>query len=144
MRAWIIIALLTSCAAHAAPGEKDAVALAEKGAQFVRAHGKAEMVARINSKDPEFNQGALYLAMRDLQGITVAHPTTALIGKNLLDVPDADGKLFRQEMVALAKGVGHGWVDYKFRNPETGKVEAKRTYVLRVGDVALEAGIYKH
>jgi signal transduction histidine kinase len=144
MRAWIIIALLTSCLAHAAPSEKDAVALAEKGAQFVRAHGKAEMIARINSKDAEFNQGALYLAMRDLQGITVAHPTTALIGKNLLDVPDADGKLFRQEMVALAKGVGHGWVDYKFRNPETGKVEAKRTYVLRVGDVALEAGIYKH
>jgi signal transduction histidine kinase len=144
MRAWIIIALLTSCVAHAAPSEKDAVALAEKGAQFVRAHGKAEMIARINSKDPEFNQGALYLAMRDLQGITVAHPTTALIGKNLLDVPDADGKLFRQEMVALAKGAGHGWVDYKFRNPETGKVEAKRTYVLRVGEVALEAGIYKH
>lgn len=144
MRALIIIALLTSCVAHAAPSEKDAVALAEKGAQFVRAHGKAEMIARINSKDAEFNQGALYLAMRDLQGITVAHPTTALIGKNLLDVPDADGKLFRQEMVALAKGAGHGWVDYKFRNPETGKVEAKRTYVLRVGDVALEAGIYKH
>jgi signal transduction histidine kinase len=144
MRAWIIIALLTSCVAHAAPSEKDAVALAEKGAQFVRAHGKPEMIARINSKDPEFNQGALYMAMRDLHGITVAHPTTALIGKYLLDVPDADGKLFRQEMVALAKGAGHGWVDYKFRNPETGKVEAKRTYVLRVGDVALEAGIYKH
>jgi hypothetical protein len=53
---------------------KDAVALAEKGAQFLRAHGRAEMVARINSKDPEFNQGALYLAMRDLNGITVAHP----------------------------------------------------------------------
>jgi signal transduction histidine kinase len=138
------MALMACCAVQAAPNEKDAVALAEKGAQFVRAHGKAEMAARINSKDAEFNQGALYLAMRDLNGITVAHPTTALIGKNLLDVPDADGKLFRQEMLALAKGPGRGWVDYKFRNPETGKVEAKRTYVLRVGDVALEAGIYKH
>jgi hypothetical protein len=49
-----------------------------------------------------------------------------------------------QDAVALARGKGHGWVDYKFRNPETGKVEAKSTYVLRVGDVALEAGIYKH
>lgn len=144
MRALIGIALLLCCwSAQAAPAEKDAVALAEKGAQFVRAHGKAEMIARINSKDPEFNQGSLYLAMRDLQGITVAHPTTALIGKNLLDVPDADGKPFRQEMLALAKGLGKGWVDYKFRNPASGKVEAKRTYVLRVGDVALEAGIYK-
>jgi signal transduction histidine kinase len=144
MRAMIGMAVMVCCAVQAAPNEKDAVALAEKGAQFMRTHGRAEMVARINSKDPEFNQGALYLAMRDMSGITVAHPTTALIGKNLLDVPDADGKLFRQEMVALARGPGHGWVDYKFRNPETGKVEAKRTYVLRVGDVALEAGIYKH
>ncbi|MYM27870.1 cache type 2 domain-containing protein [Duganella sp. CY15W] len=143
MRAWIV-SVMVCCAAQAAPGEKDAMALAEKGAQFVRAHGKAEMIARINSRDPEFNQGALYLAMRDLNGITVAHPTTALIGKNLLEVPDADGKLFRQEMLALARGPGRGWVDYKFRNPESGKVEAKRTYVLRVEDIALEAGIYKH
>lgn len=126
------------------PTEKDAIALAERGAAFVKASGKDEMIKRINAKDPEFNQGALYLAMRDLNGITIAHPTTALIGKNLLDVPDADGKPFRHEMVALAKGKGKGWVDYKFKNPATGKVEAKTTYVLRVGDIALEAGIYKH
>jgi signal transduction histidine kinase len=147
MRALFAIILLLSgpyTAAAAAPNEKDAVALAEKGARFVRTHGKAAMIARINSRDAEFNQGALYLAMRDLEGITVAHPTTALIGKNLLDVPDADGKPFRREMVAVARGQGHGWVGYKFRNPESGKVEAKTTYVLRVGDVALEAGIYKH
>jgi signal transduction histidine kinase len=147
MRALFAIILLLSGTCHAAaaaPNERDAVALAEKGAQFVRTHGKAAMIARINSKDPEFNQGALYLAMRDLNGITVAHPTTALIGKNLLDVTDADGKPFRQEMMAVARGPGRGWVDYKFRNPESGKVEAKTTYVLRVGDVALEAGIYRH
>jgi hypothetical protein len=147
MRALFAIVLLLSgpyTGAAAAPNEKDAVALAEKGARFVRTHGKAAMIARINSRDPEFNQGALYLAMRDLKGITVAHPTTALIGKNLLDVPDADGKPFRREMVAVARGRGHGWVGYKFRNPESGKVEAKTTYVLRVGDVALEAGVYKH
>lgn len=134
-----------SGALHAAdPSEKDAVALAERGAAFVKAKGKDEMIKKINTKDPEFNQGALYLAMRDLNGITVAHPTMALIGKNLLDVPDADGKPFRHEMVATAKGKGRGWVDYKFKNPSTGKVEAKSTYVLRVGDIALEAGIYKH
>jgi cytochrome c len=144
MKYLLSIALAACCLpALAQPGEKDAMALAERGAQFIKAHGKDEMIRKINSKDPEFNQGALYLAMRDMAGITIAHPTTALIGKNLLDVPDADGKPFRQEMLALAKGKGKGWVDYKFRNPETGKVEAKSTYVLRVGDVALEAGIYK-
>lgn len=129
-------------ASPSGPTPRDAVALAERGAQFVRANGKDEMVRRINARAPEFNQGELYLAMRDLKGITLAHPTGALIGKNLLAVPDADGKLFRLEMVAIANGVGKGWVDYKFRNPASGKVEAKSTYVLRVGDVALEAGIY--
>ena len=130
-------------AATPTAGPKDAIALAERGAAFVRLNGKDEMIRRINSKSPEFNQGELYLAMRDLNGITVAHQTNALIGKNLLDVPDADGKLFRHEMVAIANGSGKGWVDYKFRNPASGKVEPKTTYVLRVGDVALEAGIYK-
>ncbi len=125
------------------PTQKAAVAMAERGAQFVRQNGKEEMIRRINSKSPEFNNGALYLAMRDLRGITIAHPTVALIGKNLLEVPDADGKLFRHEMVALANGRGKGWVDYKFKNPASGKVEAKTTYVLRVGDIALEAGVYK-
>jgi signal transduction histidine kinase len=128
---------------RAEPVEKDAVALVEKGAQFMRLHGRDEMIKRINTKDPEFYSGALYLAMRDMQGITLAHPTTALIGKNLVDVPDADGKLFRREMMAVARGAGKGWVDYKFTNPASGKVEPKTTYVLRVGDVALEAGIYK-
>ncbi|HEX7984615.1 MAG TPA: cache domain-containing protein [Duganella sp.] len=138
-----IVTLLSCLSANAQPCEKDAVALAEKGAQFIKTYGKEEMIARINRKDPMFYHGSLYLAMRDLHGITIAHPTTALIGKDFLDVPDADGKAFRHEMVAVARGRGKGWVDYKFRNPETGKVAPKSTYVLRVGDVALEAGIYK-
>nr|WP_315398470.1 cache domain-containing protein [uncultured Duganella sp.] len=139
-----LIACLSALPAHAQPCEKDAVALAERGAQFIKTYGKAEMIARINRKDPQFYQGALYLAMRDLRGITIAHPTNALIGKDFLDVPDADGKAFRHEMVAVARGAGKGWVDYKFRNPATGKVAPKSTYVLRVGDVALEAGVYKY
>ncbi|MCG2584061.1 cache domain-containing protein [Massilia sp. TS11] len=125
------------------PSAKDAIAMAERGAQFVKQHGKDAMIEKIKARDPEFNQGALYLAMRDLQGITVAHPTAAFVGKNLLEVPDADGKLFRKEMLAVAREKGKGWVDYKYKNPDSGKVEAKSTYVLRVGDVALEAGIYK-
>jgi signal transduction histidine kinase len=145
MRAIFGIATVLTCLyASAEPSEKDAVALAERGAQFIKTYGKAEMIARINRKDPLFYQGALYLAMRDLRGITIAHPTNALIGKDFLDVPDADGKAFRHQMVAVANGPGKGWVDYKFRNPETGKVAPKSTYVLRVDDVALEAGIYKH
>jgi hypothetical protein len=51
--------------------------------------------------------------------------------------------MFRKEILDLAKSKGKGWVDYKFKNPESGKVEAKTTYIQLVGDVTLEAGIYK-
>lgn len=132
------------CALAAEPTEKDAVAMVEKGAAFMKANSKDEMIKRINAKDADYVQGALYLTMRDSKGVILANPVNAaMIGKDLVDVPDADGKLFRREILDLAKSKGKGWVDYKFKNPASGKVEAKTTYVLRVGDIALEAGIYK-
>lgn len=126
------------------PAEKDAIAMVEKGAAFMKTANKEEMIKRINAKDPDFVQGPLYLTMRDSKGIILANPVNpAMIGKDLVDVPDADGKPFRREILELAKKKGKGWVDYKFKNPASGKVEAKTTYIQLVGDVTLEAGIYK-
>jgi cytochrome c len=126
------------------PSEKDAVAMVEKGAAFMKGSGKDEMIKRINAKDAEYVQGPLYLTIRDAKGVILANPVNpAMIGKDLVDVPDADGKLFRREILELAKKKGKGWVDYKFKNPASGKVEAKTTYIYLVGDVTLEAGIYK-
>jgi cytochrome c len=126
------------------PGEKDAIAMVEKGAAFMKTAGKDSMIKRINAKDPDFVQGALYLTMRDNKGVILANPVNpAMIGKDLLDVGDADGKLFRREILEVAKKKGKGWVDYKFKNPASGLVEAKTTYIQLVGDVTLEAGIYK-
>lgn len=128
----------------AEPGEKEAIAMVERGAAFMKTAGKDDMIKRINEKDPEFLQGSLYLTMRDGKGVILANPVNpAMIGKDLVDVPDADGKPFRREILDLAKKKGKGWVDYKFKNPASGKVEAKTTYIQLVGDVTLEAGIYK-
>jgi hypothetical protein len=41
------------------------------------------------------------------------------------------------------KAKGKGWVDYMYRNPTSGRIEPKATYILRVEDVVLEAGIYR-
>lgn len=131
-------------AAASEPSEKDAIAMVEKGAVFMKTAGKDSMIKRINAKDPDFVQGSLYLTMRDSKGVILANPVNAaMIGKDLLDVGDADGKLFRREILELAKKKGKGWVDYKFKNPTSGMVEAKTTYIQAVGDVTLEAGIYK-
>jgi cytochrome c len=127
------------------PTEKDAVAMAERGAAYMKAHGRDEMMKRISARDPDFVQGALYVDMRDLHtGIVLAHPINpSIVGKDLLDVPDASGKRYRRDIIELAQKQGKGWVDYQYRNPTSGKIEPKTTYILRVGDVVLEAGIYK-
>lgn len=131
--------------ASAEPTEKDAIAMVERSAAVMKSQGKDELIKKINAKDAEFVKGALYVYMRDLKtGVLLAHPINpSIIGKDLVDVPDTNGKPYRREILALANKAGKGWVDYTYKNPTTGKVEPKTTYIMRVDDVVLEAGIYK-
>jgi cytochrome c len=139
--------LCLSCAGALAsePTEKDAIAMAERGAAMVKAKGKEEVMKRISAKDPEFVQGSLYIDMRDVKtGIVLAHPyNPSIVGKDLTDVPDANGKKYRREIIELAAAKGKGWVDYQYKNPTSGKIEPKTTYILLVNGVVLEAGLYK-
>jgi cytochrome c len=127
------------------PTEKDAIAMAERGVALVKAKGKDEMMKRITAKDPDFCQGELYIGMRDIKtGVMLAHPyNPSIVGKDLTDVPDANGKKYRREIIELAANKGKGWVDYQYKNPKSGKIEPKTTYVVKVDDMVLEAGIYK-
>jgi cytochrome c len=136
---------LSAALAAAEPTEKDAIAMAERGAAYIKSHGKDEMMKKISARDPDFIQGSLYVDMRDIHsGIVLAHPVNpSIVGKDLTDVPDANGKKYRREIIELAQKQGKGWVDYQYKNPTSGKIEPKTTYILRVGDVVLEAGIYK-
>jgi cytochrome c len=127
------------------PTPKDAVAMVERAAAVMKEKGKDELFKRLMAKSPEFLQGSLYVYARDLKtGIMLAHPANpTLVGKDLTDVPDTNGKIFRREILDLAARQGKGWVDYTYRNPANGKVEPKTTYILRVDDIVLHAGVYK-
>jgi signal transduction histidine kinase len=139
------LCLLSAAALANEPTEKDAIAMAERGAAMVKAKGKEEVMKRITAKDPDFVQGSLYIDMRDVKtGIVLAHPyNPSIVGKDLTDVPDANGKKYRREIIELAAAKGKGWVDYQYKNPTSGKIEPKTTYILLVDGVVLEAGLYK-
>jgi len=141
----LCLGLASTAALANEPTEKDAIAMAERGAALIKTKGKDEMMKRINAKDPEFVQGPLYIDLRDVKtGIVLAHPyNPSIVGKDLTDVPDANGKKYRREIIELAAAKGKGWVDYQYKNPTTGKIEPKTTYILLVDGVVLEAGIYK-
>lgn len=121
-----------------------AEALVKKGVVAYKANEDKALEAFSDPKGG-YVEGELYLFVVEFSGMTVAHGgSAALIGKNLKELKDADGKLFIQAMIDVAKGKGNGWVDYKWKNPKTGEVLPKTSYVEKLGDNAfIGCGIYK-
>jgi signal transduction histidine kinase len=79
-------------------------------------------------------------------GLVLAHGgNPKLVGKNMKDLRDANGKAFIAEMIEKSKTTGAGWVDYKWTNPTSKKAEDKTTYVhpLPAGHAFIGCGIYK-
>lgn len=146
----IVMMLLGACflvagvAFAAGPTQKEAVAMADKAVAYATANGKDKLIAEINAKNPDFVQGELYAVVYGVDGMRLAHPLNAkLVGKSVLDIADVDGKEYGKEMVTVAKDKGKGWVDYKFKNPVSNKVEQKTAYIVRTGDIFVMTGIYK-
>lgn len=68
-----------------------------------------------------------------------------LIGRDVADLADESGKPIIRKMVDIVKanGKGEGSFAYKWRNPATGKVENKSTFLKRVGDYMVAVGYYQ-
>jgi cytochrome c len=122
---------------------EEARSLVEKAVTFLKANGKEKALAEFNKRHGTFVKGDLYVFVYDLNGRLLAHPVNPeLVGKDLLNEPDSKGKLFRRNVVDLAKTVGSGWVDYTYVHPVTKKEEQKTTYFQRQGDLILCCGAY--
>jgi cytochrome c len=140
----IVIGLFSFVFLSHAADRDDAKTLVKRAAAYVQYQGKEKALAEINTPNGMFDKGELYVFAYDLQGVMLAHPKNpALIGQNLITVPDAEGKLFRKEIVEKAKSKGSGWVDYMYLNPETKRQEHKSTYFQKVGDIIISCGVYK-
>ena len=122
----------------------EAKTMVEKAEAYYQANGKEKTIQEINNPKGEFVKGDLYVFAYDAAGTVIAHPVNAkLVGTNTLEVPDVDGKLWRKEAMEKVKKDGTAIVDYKFKNPVSGKVEQKTTFFKKVGDIILGCGTYK-
>ena len=140
----IVIGLFSFAFLSHAADRDDAKMLVKQAAAYVQYQGKEKALAEISTSKGMFDKGELYVFAYDLDGVMLAHPKNpALIGQNLIAVPDAEGKLFRKEIVEKAKSKGSGWVDYIYLNPETKRQEHKSTYFQKVGDIIICCGVYK-
>jgi len=138
------VLLLALMAGGLFAGEKEDAAKIVNDAAAAVAKDKAAALVEIGNPKGRFVKGELYVFAYDLTGTMVAHPINAkLVGKNLMDVPDANGKLFRKEIINGVTASGTASVEYKYKNPQSGAVENKVTYCKKAADLALCAGYYQ-
>ncbi|MDL5034194.1 cache domain-containing protein [Pelomonas sp. APW6] len=141
----LVGALITS--AHAADGgatPEQAVAMVKKGVAYIKANGKQKGYAEITSKTGQFRYEDLYLVVYGLDGVVHAHGANEkMVGRNLIELKDVDGKAFVKERVEMGKSKPSFWQDYKFTNPENKKVEPKSMYCERLEETVVCGGIYK-
>jgi signal transduction histidine kinase len=132
-------------AAEGGATKEQAVGMVKKGVAYIKANSKDKAYADISDKaNAEFHHEDLYLTVYSLDGTVKAHGANAkMIGKNLIELKDIDGKLFVKERVDMAKTQATFWQDYKFTNPETKKIEPKSMYCEKLEDTVVCGGIYK-
>lgn len=123
---------------------KEAETMVKKAIAYIKTNGKVKAFAEFNNHSGKFTYKDLYVTVCDLNGKCLAHgQNVKLVGKDLSELKDADGKSFFRERLETARAKGKGWQDYKFTNPLTKTIEEKRTYYEKYEDMIVAGGVYK-
>jgi cytochrome c len=124
---------------------KEAQAFVKNAVAYLKKHGEKKAFADFaDIKNAQFHDRDLYLFVYDLNGVNVAHGNNPkMVGKNLREMKDADGTPIIKTFIDVANVKGSGWVDYMWPNPVTKVIEHKSSYIERVGNLIIGAGIYR-
>lgn len=122
----------------------ECIALVKKAVALVKADGADKAYAAFDDKAGGFVDRDLYILVYGMNGHVLAHGANAkLIGKDMNDAQDVDGKYYVKERIALASKQASFWQDYKFVNPTSKKIEPKEAYCERLNDSIVCSGVYK-
>ncbi|HEX2653847.1 MAG TPA: cache domain-containing protein [Xanthobacteraceae bacterium] len=140
-----VLVAASTVVAHSEVGTRsEAMAMVKRVQEMFKVKGRdATFQAVLDKSTPEFHDRDLYPFIYDMTGTCVSHGARpALVGKNLISLKDQDGKYLIRELISTAKE--GGWLDYKWPNPVTNKIEDKSSYVEMLGkDYFVGVGIYR-
>jgi hypothetical protein len=139
-----IFALVLFFGTTYAQNKKDAEALVKKAVTYYRSVGKDKALLDFSDARGKFVDGEMYVTVDDPTGKCLAHGANLkMVGKNWLELKDADGKAFIKERIEIANTKGSGWQTYKWTNPTTKQIETKSTFVQKTDGVIFSCGVYR-
>jgi len=121
-----------------------AEALLRKAAAHYTAVGKTKALDDFTNDKADYVDRDLYIACIDRQGIWTAHGMNkGLLGRDMTKLMDADGHSLGNLILDTVKTNKEGWVEYRWANPTTKKLDDKRSFVMLIGDDVCGVGFYK-
>lgn len=142
--ALLLVGFIGSAAAGERGSKKEAVAMVHRVQDgFVRQGAEATFREIDDLNNKEFHDRDLYPFVYTKEGVNLVHGARPdLVGKNLLNIRDADGRYLIQDIVRITNEQGSGWVDYKWPDPLTNNIENKSSYVEKLGEYVVGVGVY--
>ena len=120
--------------------KEDAIAMVKRAMVLITERGPEKAYPEITRR---FHDRDLYITVNDLDGKVLAHGQRKdLIGRNLINAKDPDGKLFIKERVELAREQSAFSHNYKWLNPATKEIEPQEAYCERLNDIVVCGGVY--
>ena len=117
-----------------------AMTLVQGAVDLYKTEGREAMIAYHNS--PASIDGQWYVFITDENNSYLAHPVNPeFMGRDITQIPGIDGTLIGAE-IAMATEEGR-WTEYLWPNPDTNKLEQKRTWSIRHDGYLFAAGYYE-
>ena len=124
--------------------KEEAVAMVKKAVEYIKANGRDKAFEEFSNPKGKFVDRDLYIVVYDMNMKCLAHgQKKSMVGKDLLDFKDVDGKEYMKERQTLMKANTTAWQEYKFMNPVSKKIEPKEMYLEKFEDVVVGCGVYK-
>lgn len=122
---------------------EEAKAMLAKAVSHIKAVGPEKGLADFMVKPGPWVDRDLYLSVYDMTGKTVAHINPRMVGKDNMNLQDANGKYHVKERFEIVKAKGKGQQEFAFLNPMTKQIENKVMFFEKVGDLIVACGAYK-
>ncbi len=122
----------------------EAIAMVNKALAYLAENGRDKTLAEVNNKTGIFVDRDLYVVAHDMKGVVLANAVLPrMVGKDLSETRDVDGKYFMRERLAILAKAPSGWIEFKWPNSVTQKVDVRSVYFARAGDIVFTCGIVK-
>ncbi len=137
------LSVFNAAAASDRASEPEAEAMVKKAIQYYDKVGRDKALAEFQKSPGPFVDRDLYVTVYTMDGVALSHINPKMVGKNMMELRDADGKYHIRERLEAAKTGTSGWQDFKFYNPVSKKIEPKRMFWEKHDGIVFACGAYK-